>query len=54
MTCCQCGDQKATQKCLICEDVFCDLCGAVHYNFYGYHNIEMIKLEDSSDAQTNR
>ncbi len=34
MTCSICHDKQATNKCNICEDVFCDKCAGLHVKIF--------------------
>ncbi len=52
MTCVDCLKDNAIHKCTVCNDVFCSLCGERHLLFYGDRLAKMIKIEDSTDAQT--
>ena len=50
-----CSDcqEKATHKCSICTDIFCEECAKRHLMIYKYENpdAKMIKLEPT-DAKT--
>jgi hypothetical protein len=52
MMCSICNDKPATNKCNICEDVFCDKCAGLHLKTFsddGFRKTTFTELRNAPD-----